>query len=74
MQKQKFFQMCGHIIVIGIQLHSNNGLLIRLLYAVFLFAVDICKKCDINAKCINETCICVEGFYGDGFTCHSKID
>ncbi|XP_068705343.1 fibropellin-1-like isoform X2 [Montipora foliosa] len=32
--------------------------------------VDICKKCDVNAKCLNDTCICVEGYYGDGFTCH----
>lgn len=31
--------------------------------------VDICKKCDINAKCINDTCLCVEGFYGNGFIC-----
>ncbi|RMX59194.1 hypothetical protein pdam_00007743 [Pocillopora damicornis] len=31
--------------------------------------VDICKHCDINAKCINQTCLCVEGYYGDGFTC-----
>ena len=38
----------------------------------FFLAVDICKKCDINAKCINDTCVCVEGFYGNGFTCRSK--
>lgn len=39
---------------------------------LFLLVVDICKKCDINAKCINDTCVCVEGFYGNGFTCRSK--
>lgn len=39
---------------------------------IFFPAVDICKKCDINAKCINDTCVCVEGYYGDGFTCRSK--
>ena len=37
-----------------------------------IVSVDICKHCDINAKCINQTCLCVEGYYGDGFTCKSK--
>ena len=37
----------------------------------FYFSVDICKKCDINAKCVNSTCACVDGFIGDGFKCRS---
>ncbi|XP_031572747.1 fibropellin-1-like isoform X2 [Actinia tenebrosa] len=30
---------------------------------------DICKHCDVNAKCLNDTCICIDGYFGDGFHC-----
>ncbi|XP_048589945.1 neurogenic locus notch homolog protein 1 isoform X2 [Nematostella vectensis] len=31
--------------------------------------MDICKRCDPNAKCLNNTCVCIEGYFGDGFSC-----
>ncbi|KAJ7337760.1 hypothetical protein OS493_007914 [Desmophyllum pertusum] len=31
--------------------------------------IDKCKRCDINANCVNGTCECKHGFVGNGFTC-----
>ncbi|KAM4632021.1 uromodulin-like [Discoglossus pictus] len=40
-------------------------------------SINICAKCDINANCVKylnyQTCVCKDGFQGDGFTC-SDID
>ncbi|KAM4632529.1 uromodulin-like [Discoglossus pictus] len=37
-------------------------------------ASEICSKCDINAKCEGyldfQTCVCKDGFEGDGYTCY----
>ena len=51
---------------------STSVMIAIFLASTFFLAVDICKHCDINAKCINDTCVCVEGFYGNGVTCRSK--
>ena len=41
----------------------------------FLLAADPCVQCDkVNAKCVEEKCVCNEGFKGDGKTCEGKED
>ncbi len=46
----------------------------------FVIDIDECSEavhsCDSNANCSNTegtyTCMCTEGYHGDGFTCNSE--
>lgn len=41
----------------------------------FNFLADnICTKCHKNATCISNRCVCMDGFYGDGFYCRRKFN
>ncbi|XP_078382968.1 uncharacterized protein LOC144665586 isoform X1 [Oculina patagonica] len=34
----------------------------------------ICDKCDVNAECINNHCVCKQNYVGDGFHCSAIKD
>ena len=38
----------------------------------FHMLVDGCQKCDPNAYCQNNKCVCNTGYAGDGMYCHGK--
>ena len=29
----------------------------------------VCEDCDVNAECLEDSCICKEGYTGDGKHC-----
>ena len=29
----------------------------------------VCEECDVNAECVEDRCVCKEGYTGDGRDC-----
>ena len=52
---------------------NNKIYFVRLIKIAFnSYIVDACQKCDPNADCQNNKCVCNAGYTGDGTYCQSK--
>lgn len=54
------------------------SLMLQVVFASFLFAVDVPCQCDLNAECYRDNnggnyCVCKLGFRGDGKQCQGEF-